>query len=386
MEVELSEITEISQVMSNPYITEHTQMTCDAKTPRKASEVFGFLTEKRKSRASFPEPFSSPSDKASSEAPALSRFSRNSSCGSDNTAMSPLCDTQSFENPDNFPDSIFDDASQPASPDKFPDSIFDVSQPASPERSSILYDAEKQQQSAWTDLQLNHSDWATPSNDKPTSEDVQVARKVKVIMIAPTKVIVTAPTPLANTADRPTASRIPRGPRSLNRQRSRSNTKEHRPGLVERSNSSESRPSSDPFTVVPSRPMKLQRSSASLRTDASPRASRASEKESKSRRIGSTKSLMSGLFDKENTLSLSSLSATPDLPLTPIRTNSSRSLLRSAVSPASFRPPKGMTPSPASSSELSPVGKTIMDDVRRQRSKARGSGGQRGYHKSERVV
>jgi len=111
--------------------------------------------------------------------------------------------------------------------------------------------------------------------------------------------------------------------------------------------------------------------------------------------MGSTKSLLSGVFDKENhTLSsLGGLSAIPDIPVTPIRT---RSVLRSAVSPGSFRPPKGMVPSPASSEELSPVGKTIMEDVRRQRGKirevrerererereVRKDSGRRGYQKS----
>jgi hypothetical protein len=97
---------------------------------------------------------------------------------------------------------------------------------------------------------------------------------------------------------------------------------------------------------------------------------------------------MSSLFDKEN-MAAFGLSASPELPHTPLRSNSSRALSRSAVTMASFKPPEGMTPSPASSSELSPVGKTMMQDVRRQRSKAKETkkgGGHRRYHGSERVV
>ncbi|KAE9399563.1 hypothetical protein BT96DRAFT_1019458 [Gymnopus androsaceus JB14] len=377
MEVELSEITESSQVIDSPYVTEDPQLNQDPKTPRRASEVFGFLTEKRKSRApedtldrSLPGPpsaFSLPS-----EGPALSRFSLDTLCDSHNTvAISPSSDTRSCESRENHPDSIFDD-------------------------SFASYDIPQQQPASWTDLHLNHADWAITSDDNPTVEDAQVARKVKVILTAPTKVIVTAPTPLADTTDRPTATRIPRGPRSLHRPRSRSLTKDQRPGLIERSNSSDR---SDPFAPVPSRPMKLQRrSSTSLNDHADihvhisrPLEKQSSGSSSKSRRLGSTRSLMSGLFDKENTNTLSSLSATAELPMTPIRSNSSssRSLLRSAITPASFRPPEGMTPSPASSSELSPVGKMMMLDVRRQRSKTResqkgGGGGRR--HGSERVI
>jgi hypothetical protein len=79
-------------------------------------------------------------------------------------------------------------------------------------------------------------------------------------------------------------------------------------------------------------------------------------------------------FEKENGNGVGlGLSANSEWPVTPIRSNSttSQSLFRSVVNPATFGPPMGMTPSPASSSELSPVGQKMMMGVRQQRMKAR---------------
>jgi len=74
---------------------------------------------------------------------------------------------------------------------------------------------------------------------------------------------------------------------------------------------------------------------------------------------------------KENQLSLS---VRQEIPATPLRSNTtsgSRSLFRSVVHQGMFQPPVGMTPSPTSSSEMSPVGRQMMMDVRQQRLKAR---------------
>ncbi|KAJ3786875.1 hypothetical protein GGU10DRAFT_266126 [Lentinula aff. detonsa] len=369
MEVELSSTSEVSQAMDSPYVTENPHYNQDPRTPRRASEVFGFLTEKRKSRPpeatldrhlpELPSAFSTPSDKDSSGCPALSRFSVDSSALSHNNAtISALIDTPSIES-----------SKHVMLNDKPIDSLFQqrpISRMLTNDESSLYYSQH-------------------PSSDQLSGPLLDDVRKVKVILTAPTKVIVTAPTPLADTSDRPT-SRMPRGSRSMHRHRSRSNAKErdYSQGLVERSNSTNS---SDPFTPIPSRPMKLRRSSASLSstyTDSGAAHthhhshisnSKPLEKESRSRsrRQGSTKSLMSAVFDKENKYENTlGLAVTPNIPFTPIRSNSSSrssSLLRTAVTPASFKPPRGMTPSPASSSELSPVGKMMMLDVRRQKIK-----------------
>ncbi|KAJ4469592.1 hypothetical protein J3R30DRAFT_1571429 [Lentinula aciculospora] len=363
MEVELSATAESSQVIESPYVTEnpYQNLNQDPKTPRRASEVFGFLTEKRKSRPPAetldrrlpgrPIPLSMPSEEDSTENPAFSRFSAVPSELRNNPAID-FCDTLSNESSDQhalYNNPRVSNGSLQQRP---------ISRMLSHEETSLSYPREQA--------------------SGPELEDV---REVKVILTAPTRVIVTAPTPLADTSDRPT-TRMPRGSRSLHRHRSRSSTKEreYRQGLVERSNSPNS---SDLFTPIPSRPMKLRRSSASLSStftgSGSAHASisnpKSLEKENKSRsrRQGSTKSLMSTVFDKENTYTHTlGLAVIPDIPSTPVRSNSSsRSspLLRTAVTPASFKPPRGMTPSPASSSELSPVGKMMMMDVRRQKSK-----------------
>ncbi|KAJ3906307.1 hypothetical protein F5879DRAFT_797858 [Lentinula edodes] len=372
MEVELSATTESSQIIDSPYITEnpHNNLDRDPKTPRRASEVFGFLAEKRKSRPTEetfdkllskpPSTFSSPSDKDPSESTALSRFSEDSSMFNHNPPIvTPSRDASSSEfsrhsNSNTYPNPSSNPSSQrPVSRMLFEDG-----------RASRV----PQQQ-------------LTDQPSGPIEEDV---REVKVILIAPTKVIVTAPTPLADTSDRPT-TRMTRGPRSLHRHRSRNNAKErgYREGLVERSNSSNS---SDPFTPIPSRPMKLRSSSGSLSLTYMDSKTTHSHghisnpmplgKESRSRRHGSTKSLMSAVFDKENSHNHTlGLVATPDIPFTPVRSNSSSrsSLLRAAVTAASFKPPRDMTPSPASSTELSPVGKMMMMDVRRQKIMMRGT-------------
>ncbi|KAJ4474683.1 hypothetical protein C8J55DRAFT_457687 [Lentinula edodes] len=368
MEVELSATTESSQIIASPYVTEnpHNNLDRDPKTPRRASEVFGFLTEKRKSRPPEettvkplfepPSTSSSPSDKDSSEVTALSRFSEDSSTFDHNPAIVTP-----------FRDASYSEFSRHS------DSNTDSNPSSQRPVSRMLFKDD------WSSRHPQQQPTDQPSG--PVEKDV---REVKVILIAPTKVIVTAPTPLADTSDRPT-TRMPRGPRSLHRHRSRSNAKEqgYRQGLVERSNSSNS---SDPFTPIPSRPMKLRGSSGSLSSTYTDSKTTHSHghisnpmplgKESRSRRHGSTKSLMSAVFDKENSHNHTlGLAATPDIPFTPVRSNSSSrsSLLRAAVTAASFKPPRDMTPSPASSSELSPVGKMMMMDVRRQKSMMRGT-------------
>ncbi|GAW01262.1 hypothetical protein LENED_002846 [Lentinula edodes] len=177
MEVELSATTESSQIIDSPYITEnpHNNLDRDPKTPRRASEVFGFLAEKRKSRPTEetfdkllskpPSTFSSPSDKDPSESTALSRFSEDSSMFNHNPPIvTPSRDASSSEfsrhsNSNTYPNPSSNPSSQrPVSRMLFEDG-----------RASRV----PQQQ-------------LTDQPSGPIEEDV---REVKVILIAPTKVI-----------------------------------------------------------------------------------------------------------------------------------------------------------------------------------------------------
>ncbi|KAJ7155400.1 hypothetical protein C8R43DRAFT_884603 [Mycena crocata] len=155
LDVELSDVTGTPPrpLRSSPYIAE------DPKTPQRASQVFGFLTDKRRSRVveederslpELPSAFSSPSDEASP--PGRSHFSSDSSA-----------------------DSIDPPAPLPVTPT---DTQFDVH----------------------------------PDNTVRAANDVQV-----IMEHGPTKVIVTAPTPSYHDDIIPT--RVPRGPRSYHRQR-----------------------------------------------------------------------------------------------------------------------------------------------------------------------
>ncbi|KAF5387351.1 hypothetical protein D9757_005793 [Collybiopsis confluens] len=360
MDVELSAVTDRSQI-SRIIDTHHpngTENACvNLKTPRRASEVFGFLTEKKQKRKS-----QAVAEKDSSE----SGFFANTPETAAAPSASPLHNELSQSNSrdiDIFSGNIYHRTSSNQLPDSHTDSH--------PHAGRV--------------------DEFTINTENPSQ-----APRTRVIMTGPTKVTITAPTPMADGSDRPTG-RIPRGPRSLDEHRRRSKSRsrrnlkdenEFRPGLIERSNA-QNCSSEDPFTPVPSRPMKLRRASSSIISTDAPAViiAKTSKKESKSRGHGSNKSLIASM--KEN--AGLTLSATPDIPFTPIRSHSSSSvhssktsrsrsspsgtgpsrrssLLRSVVTPESFRPPKGMTPSPASSSELSPVGKRIMMDARRQRS------------------
>ncbi|KAJ7668323.1 hypothetical protein B0H17DRAFT_1087772 [Mycena rosella] len=158
LEVELSDLAETPPrpLRNSPYAVQ------DPKTPQRASQVFGFLTDKRRSRAvedderslpEVPSAFSSPSDEASPPARGRSRshFSSDSSADSINPTALPTTPTETR--------------------------FHDV--PAEP---------------------------PAPAND------------VQVIMAhGPTKVIVTAPTPSYH--DNVAPMRVPRGPRSHPRQR-----------------------------------------------------------------------------------------------------------------------------------------------------------------------
>jgi hypothetical protein len=353
MDVELSITTDSSQMLGtskhlNPY------GSSDPMTPQRASQVFSFLTQNRRSKQldelerplpDLPSAFSSPSsDEASSRNAHHSRFS-----------------------PDSSMDSAFDPSSISAvqfNDNHIPRQTSSV-EPSNPISLSCM--ASPAQRSSIIGLFQGSTLEMTPTQKAPVTPDDQgekpKARKVKVLMSGPTKVIVTAPTPSAN---RETPNRIPRGPRSLSRKRSSHSIKEERPTLVERSNSTAL--SSDSYTALPAR-RKGHRRTASLRsTSTSSLTENDIPLTQESVRVPPVR-----FTEKENKKGLSVAS---DIPLTPLRMNNAMvgrtsSLFRTAVHQGTFRPPVGTTPSPASSSEMSPVGRQLMLDVRQQRMKAR---------------
>ena len=357
MEVELSMTTDISQDLENlnknyPY------MNNNPSTPQRASQVFGFLTrgkqsnpveEIERSLPELPSAFSSPSDENVFRDKFESHFSDNSS---DLTFAASRIST--------MPKSLSDDISRISRVRSSLSTHLPIAldRPASQELRSTFSD--------------DSHDPHVPANlDAPDGEnpfnDVSVFSKqndIKVIMNGPTKVIVTAPTPSANRE----ASRIPKGPRSFPR-RSSSSVKHSRSALVELANSTSSS-KMDPFTAVAA--------SSKRRTQTHRRSGSHNSLVSVSRKNWDgptdyiskpTKLISTAPRQKENQLSLS---VRQEIPATPLRSNTtgSHSLFRS-VHQGMSQPPVGMTPSPASSSEMSPVGRQIMLDVRQQRLKAR---------------
>ncbi|KAG6886238.1 hypothetical protein C0993_010800 [Termitomyces sp. T159_Od127] len=184
---------------------------------------------------------------------------------------------------------------------------------------------------------------------------------------APAKVIITAPTPSGKTA---TPSRIPRGPRSHYRRRTSSSSKKaNRLSTLTHRETNAEVSWDDSFTPVPPKYRQKRTPSESSSSSARSRNIEIGPPTRLLRRGSSIRPIHTDV-DKENN---SQLSVSPPHPSTPMRSKSeSKSLFRTAVTPSMFRPPSGDTPSPASSSELSPVGKQLMIDIRKQRSKARG--------------
>jgi len=376
MEVELSIVAESPPLLDYPYNNGHNPYgNPNPTTPKRASQVFGFLTDKRRSRQyidterplpQLPSTFSSPSDENSLRGGCHSHFSSDTSSESNSVAsrssaipIPRLNDTPSYihtTSNSSYLDTI------PKLQSQFPGS------------NSFSSNYNTNTRNGCESSPDNH-----PNGD--TLHDSPQLHQVKVIMTAPTKVIVTAPTPSDSDNILPT-TRILRGPRAqANSERTLESSKDRRTS-GERSNSESSRCNSkDLFTPIPSRhrrshhrtASRASSSTLSLTEDVLPTV-RPSVKLNKSKVDGGRSIL--AVFEKENHNSLDlGLSAKSELPLTPIRSNSnlssSRALFRSAVNPAMFRPPMGMTPSPASSSELSPVGQRMMMGLRQQRMKAR---------------
>ena len=354
MEVELSMTTDISQDLENlnknyPYMN-------NPSTPQRASQVFGFLTRSKTSKPieeidrslpELPSAFSSPTDENVCRDKFESHFSDNSS---DLTFAASRIST--------MPTSLSDDISR-ISRDRSSLSThlpYSLDRPASQELRSTFSD---DSHDPHVPANLNAPDAENPFNNVSAFSK---QNDVRVIMNGPTKVIVTAPTPSAN---REASSRTPKGLRSFPR-RSSSSVKHRRSALVELANSTSS---SDPFTAVPSKPgTQTHRRSGSQNRSVS--ISRKNWDGPTDYISKPTKLISTAPQQKENQLSLS---VRQEIPTTPLRSNTtgSRSLFRSVVHQGMPRSPVGMTPSPASSSEMSPVGRQIMMDVRQQRLKAR---------------
>lgn len=341
------------------------------KTPRRASQVFGFLTNRRKSVID--------TERDLPELP--SAFSSPSILDSPSNVLS-----RSHFSSDDSNDSIFAPTTIPATPIPHAHDTpshhrtLAISGPIPLRRNSISRtrshsDSSKNhpapflssRETASTvsngrqDAAPNHADTTSYTPQEHSSQ----TREVKVLMTVPTTVILTAPTPNAHIDNAVSRSRIPRGPRSLGKSTSR-NPKDRRPTLLDRSNSrADTSSSRDPFTAIPRR-------SKSHRTPSSSSFSFTENNVPQSIRPVS-RNKREEPNQKENGLGLT---ATAEIPFTPLRGGSyskpSRSLFRTAVDPAMFRPPVGMAPSPASSSEMSPIGQQLMMDVRQQRMKARG--------------
>ncbi|KAK1219645.1 hypothetical protein PQX77_017596 [Marasmius sp. AFHP31] len=337
----------------------------DPKTPMRASQIFSFLTERRRSRPpedcerslpDLPSVFSSPSDKDTTEGVSASHFSSDHSIEITPT----ISQIPATPIPTTTMDTLGHHRTRAISYDPFEPSSKPQQRPASrvSSRASSPVDNEP-------DAGEECVESVPPASQSDVSSELTQARKVKVIMTVPTKVIVTAPTPSNNPEHNRPPIRIPRGPRSLHKRGSSSSLKEkeYRRSLLDRSNSATSAQIVDPFTPIISRPRKLQRSPSSTSINsadchyAEPRRTEKHRKHRKPTPIGLREALQ-----KENNLGLS---AKAEVPSTPIRSNSSRSsLFRTVVTPSSFKPPVGMVPSPASSSELSPVGRQMMMEVR----------------------
>ena len=330
MEVELSMTTDTSQDLEN-LNKNHPYINSDPNTPQRASQVFEFLTRGKQSKPveeierslpELPSAFSSPSDENVPSDRFGSHFSDNSS---DFTFAATHFSTVSIP--------LSDGTSRAQS-----------NLSTNPVPASLVQD--------------HIPDSENPFGDVP---GLSKQNDIKVLMNGPTKVIVTAPTPSTN--HEPLA-RIPKGPRSFPR-RSSSSVKRRRSALVEHTNST-SLSTMDPSTS-------RRRTQTHLRNSSQNSTVSISRKnwDGPTDYISKpTKLISTAPQQKENQLSLS---VRQELPATPLRSNTtgSRSLFRTVVHQGMFRPPVARTPSPASSSEMSPVGRQMMMDIRQQRLKAK---------------
>ena len=374
MDVEVSETSNISFDTAEKIQVPHNM----PKTPRRASQVFNFLTQKRSSSPNpsserplpdLPSYFSSPSDeghvKAKPRGRSRSHFSDDSSDHSTSNNSRTVIPSVSSHN--TRPSSKDSDTCHSHS--KIP--TVNISQPMSlRSRSGSRSQSRSGSQSRSRSPSGSTSSgrgrgreaervgkYLPPNTPDPVLgvEDPDGPRPVKLIHRGQMKVVVTAPTPSHHNNGSVTPSRIPRGPRTLKNQ---PRDVERRSTLLDRSNSQNS--NSDPFTVhsQPQKEKPVSRSRSGSSSSLLDFNSRPSLDERPSRR---SKKILEDAAGKENNLGLA---VQPDIPFTPYRSNSR--LQRSAIDVTVFQPP-----SPASSSELSPVGKQIMMDLRMQKKMSR---------------
>lgn len=387
LEVELSSDIDMTEMIQDatPIRPPARFSTFSTKTPRRASEIFKFLTDSDSQET----PVAGTRTKASEERslPDLpgSAFSSPSSDTHDPDHDSPTSDSSVYSS------SIHDSPHTPTSPAipippehditqsgmhkdmPVDDDPFETSQRVSP----LPPPSPRSFRSHHADPSKRH----TADSFANTSLAIEAleggaklhqVQKVRVIMIAPTKVIVTEPTPNGNDmVDPPT--RIPRGPRGQPK-RTPGTFTQHRPMLVERSNSGNlgsSRRGNHTAIPVPKKKKKVHYRTPSFGSTTS---SIADSEISGPMKLGGSRlprrssgSSMRGESEKENVLR-----AHVELPATPLRSHSA--LSRSAITPSTFfSHPTGETPSPNSSTEkaLSPLGRRLMMDVRQQRMNAR---------------
>jgi hypothetical protein len=375
MEVELSIGSNSSVNLDSVVEGNGPYINSTSRSPKRASQVFTFLTQKRQS---------SIHDDAGRYLPKAFSMSRSSSAGSS------MLSQQIY----NASEISGDSSNIPATPiPKRNDTRIPQYAAHSRRHSSSL--------NVFTSTRIpspipdrprsaaSHagSDRFSCCDDIPENEtihrDKEHTNEVKVLMTGPTKVIVTAPTPSGSHG---TPSRIPRGSRMPPKKRSSSSIKQ-RPLLTECSNSGSSSSAStkDGYTHI-SRPYKQRRrrtSSSSSRVRGISVSRGTERNKGKPDAVSKKGSLYTR--EKENR---SALSVKTDLPSTPIRSHSStsdtRSLFRAIVTPGGCHLPSAPNSSPASSSELSPVGRQLMMDVRQQRIKAREAERERGKRRGER--
>ncbi|KAJ8509016.1 hypothetical protein ONZ45_g8765 [Pleurotus djamor] len=392
---------ELSSVADNSFHDEPTQIVNkspyqapDPTTPQRASQIFGFITKRfshapedvnERSLPDLPSAFSSPSD---DQCHMQSHFSDNTSFDTDSVAPSVeshIPHTTDTRSSVIRTSSILQTSNIPRTPSR---------NSYTSRRSSVDYQA----------IETMQPGAAVHTVTIPEDEVAATPlHKVKVIMNGPTKVIVTAPTPCDNPNPNPSSMRLPRGPRAPGSRRRTSHSRPpSRPRLVERSNTNSSEQSSsgrhsggDYYTSVPTRIKRPQsRTSSQISVvdvsfdkENSPAKKPSINRPMRPARNDGGKDLLSQAiatqFEKENA---NALTAVASIPYTPMRSNSNRaSLFRTAVTPNMFRPPPDMAPSPASSSELSPVGREMMSNLRQQRSKAREADRDRARQKSGRI-
>lgn len=341
MEVEVNDSYDDAHQYDMSFTTSNPYSCPDPNTPQRASQIFGFLTMGRQLKSpvdldrTLPEPpscFSSPSDDGDP--------GRKSTCDDRKHLARFSTNLKRF------------------SARRIP-SDEDISFSRQRHAEKIPHPARVSQEicSAFSDD--SHMVPLTPQASEFESLNAQDTKQndIKVLMTGPTKVIVTAPTP--GTAE-PGPSRL-RGPRGPTRKSSSRSVKKRRSVLGEVPSNHSSIIAGDPFVVVTTK----QHSRSERRNSmSSVRSSLRHEFEQREDYISHPMKTrpISPAHNKVNTSKENHLclGVRNEPPLTPLRSNSSRLLKTMAHAP-----------NPNLSSELSSVGRQMMNDVRQQRKRAK---------------